>query len=861
MKILFNIGASAILMLSISFPVYAEVYKWTDKNGKVHYSDKKSDQGLKIETINSSESSLQFKIPRNDTSKQNPIIRPYERNARKLHLLDMKYSWKKEEQSGTASEIGGYFTGTGCAFRGKMKVPDVFIQRQGLLPKESDLAYRINKIIKGLDYDSERTKKYDLLRQLEKSGGLSLHSEIVEFQLNACANSRSFDNRKRQIRDISNSNFRRHDIKLKVNWLLKSNRDQQIVYETTTDGYFDNFQSSASASQAVLSAIESATLKLFSNQDFVSKIIIVDDKVDLSELPVSKISPINADSEKAYKMLNLLISERKWNHQLKPTNTAGSLLFGDKCSAKKALLVSDAKNKNIQLLPSANISSTLIRKTIKEFGYSVETTINKRFTSFDGDQLYTLTAGLVSFKFEGCAPSLSSASKYVPIGRIDSRKITRKRAKIAIDWQLIKSSDQSVAFQTTTEGVSGSLLDESLGSKTVEDAIEIATRQLLSNENFIQKITINNNLAKSKSIYGDNAAANRKSFSLKTPIQKGISNSQQGDPQTIFLVTPEKHMKSKNIKDEIGIYAYGEECRAYKGKLWPQDLNENPSSFVNNTAFIAAQAKIINSLAYKYQVTDKYNVLNLQRKIGGLSLSSEIVSLRYDSCAPEINAKQALSGQKISSRKFKHNRAIVAIKWTLIGDDESDVRYQGVTEGLGDSWLRNSKGSKILSLAIESATTQLFAQQEFIDKLVVRKPKEEKGFFSKLFSSSNSNDETVEPSSGKLDTYGSFKIRAYTANVLSEITPLKIMVTEFYMSNGMWPSSLSDLGISDSMFSNSTISHVGIQSDGSILAELKATMGKDKIIKLTPSNSASSIRWQCTSNIAKNMLVSACESF
>ena len=73
------------------------------------------------------------------------------------------------------------------------------------------------------------------------------------------------------------------------------------------------------------------------------------------------------------------------------------------------------------------------------------------------------------------------------------------------------------------------------------------------------------------------------------------------------------------------------------------------------------------------------------------------------------------------------------------------------------------------------------------------------------------------------------------------------------------------MGLSESMFHTSkTISHVSIQADGSIVAELRELVGNDKILKLTPVEDTGGFgvsRWDCSSNIVRHALVSACESF
>jgi len=67
-----------------------------------------------------------------------------------------------------------------------------------------------------------------------QSGGLSLHSEIISLSFNTCAPHISKRDRLKPVNNISAYQFKKHRIKLKVHWQLKSNRDQDVIYEKTT---------------------------------------------------------------------------------------------------------------------------------------------------------------------------------------------------------------------------------------------------------------------------------------------------------------------------------------------------------------------------------------------------------------------------------------------------------------------------------------------------------------------------------------------------------------------------------------------------------------------------------------------------
>jgi len=181
---------SAILALTLlalaAFDGQAQLYKWVDEKGKIHYSDKEPGEETSTKVIPRDQNSG-GQYQQASTTTARPVIRPYEKTARKLHLLDIRYLWKSESHVNETTKIGVYHTGKACTSRGAMNTPDIFVYHKSLFPSEADLTYRINKIINGLDYDSERTEKYRLLGRLKKTGGLSLHAEIVamDFRMQA----------------------------------------------------------------------------------------------------------------------------------------------------------------------------------------------------------------------------------------------------------------------------------------------------------------------------------------------------------------------------------------------------------------------------------------------------------------------------------------------------------------------------------------------------------------------------------------------------------------------------------------------------------------------------------------------------
>ena len=105
---------AGILTGAMVFNAQAQLYKWVDDAGNVHYSDQQPAEDAESSVV--ADPQPQSNSSSTATSVQ-PLIRPYDRKARKLHLSDVRYRWKAESHSGTTSKVGVYHTGRASTTR------------------------------------------------------------------------------------------------------------------------------------------------------------------------------------------------------------------------------------------------------------------------------------------------------------------------------------------------------------------------------------------------------------------------------------------------------------------------------------------------------------------------------------------------------------------------------------------------------------------------------------------------------------------------------------------------------------------------------------------------------------------------
>ena len=119
------------LLLVCATSANAELYKWVDDEGNIHYSDEQPSTTKQTVTV-IDESAAESLAPATDR----PITRPYDKQVTKLHLLDTQYLWKQPSHKGKSIKLGIFSTGTGCTSVGAIKSHEVISRHSSFFPEE-----------------------------------------------------------------------------------------------------------------------------------------------------------------------------------------------------------------------------------------------------------------------------------------------------------------------------------------------------------------------------------------------------------------------------------------------------------------------------------------------------------------------------------------------------------------------------------------------------------------------------------------------------------------------------------------------------------------------------------------------------
>ena len=113
-----------------------------------------------------------------------------------------------------------------------------------------------------------------------------------------------------------------------------------------------------------------------------------------------------------------------------------------------------------------------------------------------------------------------------------------------------------------------------------------------------------------------------------------------------------------------------------------------------------------------------------------------------------------------------------------------------------------------------------------------------------------------------LPAYQNYTNRAKVTEALSVAAAAKLAVGETFTSNGALPTTNTEAGLpAASTMSGTDVNDVAVGAAGVITVTMKAssnTVLSGKTVSLTPTTSAGSITWACTSNIDNAALPANC---
>ncbi len=261
-----------VLLVSVLFvfPAHGEIYKWTDKNGKVHYSDKPVPNTRSSDVVGVKDRPIQvvdvgFPRPLPETPiKKNPDI-----EIKELYISIEDYPWQPFANT-PYKKIGGFLKGQTCNFFEEKRWRDMFNEFSSLLPNNIGITNTAQQVMFNLGYTATPIEMKYLARMQRDKAAYALVPTIKGIRYDSCVTKprKHFFSvwRKR-----AKTDFNRHRAAITVEWNLKD-PEGKVVYTKTLQGVSDRMDLDMQGPLVVLEAIDNTVSNLFSDKEFVGKL-------------------------------------------------------------------------------------------------------------------------------------------------------------------------------------------------------------------------------------------------------------------------------------------------------------------------------------------------------------------------------------------------------------------------------------------------------------------------------------------------------------------------------------------------------------------------------------------------------------
>ncbi len=107
------------------------------------------------------------------------------------------------------------------------------------------------------------------------------------------------------------------------------------------------------------------------------------------------------------------------------------------------------------------------------------------------------------------------------------------------------------------------------------------------------------------------------------------------------------------------------------------------------------------------------------------------------------------------------------------------------------------------------------------------------------------------------------QLRQKLGEALTAITPIKIMMADYYLQQQEWPEKLEALGFDPRQTNSEQIDSIKIGEEGAVIARLRESLGTNKMIILSPHEAMDGtlIEWDCAANFSPLLMNDlSCES-
>lgn len=287
-------------------PVYAEVYKWTDAQGKVHYSDKKIADSAQAQNIN---------LGTMPTAKVVDTLaaKRYQNTHPSLYLLRSELALEQLTALRVPASFAYFYFGGDCVSPTAVSYVEYIKRYKKSLPESDDLYRNEGRIFDQYNFRTQNALyAFDNPKQsLDEEGNppLKLQVDIIDMRINACTQRLQKASISGDLDKISGYSFDKANVWLQLRFTISDSTDDVVLLNTITEGSaneVDGYQ--GNISRLTTAAYEQAITNLIANQKF-AELLTPKSKIQKVNIPESQVqTPVESGG-----LLNRLADKLQFN--------------------------------------------------------------------------------------------------------------------------------------------------------------------------------------------------------------------------------------------------------------------------------------------------------------------------------------------------------------------------------------------------------------------------------------------------------------------------------------------------------------------------------------------------------------------
>lgn len=265
--------------------VCAEIYKWTDAQGKVHYSDKKIADSAQAQDLNLGTMPSAKAV---DTL----AAQRYQNTRPSLYLLRSELALEQLTALRTPSNFAYFYFGGDCVSPTAVSYVEYIKRYKKSLPESGDLYREEDRIFDQYNFRTQNAR-YALnnpKRSLDEEGNppLKLQVDIIDMRINACTQRLQKAIISGNLDKISGYNFEKANVWLQLRITISNYTDDIVLLNTITEGSaneVDGYQ--GNISRLTTAAYKQAIINLVANQKF-AELLTPKSKIQKITIPESQ---------------------------------------------------------------------------------------------------------------------------------------------------------------------------------------------------------------------------------------------------------------------------------------------------------------------------------------------------------------------------------------------------------------------------------------------------------------------------------------------------------------------------------------------------------------------------------------------